>query len=112
MVVGRDEVAEGAVADGLGLAAAAPETVVLHVPEPVLGGNEALGEEGIVLVFGPDVGDAQFVAVYLNLSLEVPQIQGPGEVGDRRLQFGDADFAHTYHAAHLLLFLRAGGLRR
>ena len=92
---------QSAVADGLGPASAAAQAVVLHVPETVLGGDEALGEESVVLVFSLNVGDAEVVTVDLDLALQSVKLQGAGEDGDCGRQLGGTDFAHAYHAVHL-----------
>ena len=64
-----------AVSDSLGPPAAAAQAVVLHLPQPVLGGDEALGEKRIVYVSSPDVGDAKFVPVYLDLVFQPVELQ-------------------------------------
>ena len=56
------------VAHHLGPPAPAPAAVVFHVPQPVLSGNETLGEEGVELVLRAHVGNAQPVAVNLDLA--------------------------------------------
>ena len=92
---------EGVVADGLGPASAAAEAIVLHVPEAVLGGYEALGEEGVVLVFGAGVGDAEVVAVDFDLCFKAMQIQRSGKLRDRRGQLGPANLGYADHCVHL-----------
>ena len=90
-----------AVAGGLGPASAAPQSVVLHVPQPVLGGDETLGEEGVVLVPGADVGYAQAVAVDFDLASQPLEPQRSRKPGYRRRQLGAANLAYANHAAHL-----------
>ena len=67
---------EGTVADGFSPPAGGPQAVVFHVPEAILGRYEALSEEGVVLVFGLDVGDAEVVAVDFDLGFQAVQLQG------------------------------------
>ena len=99
-----------AVADGLGPAPAAAKPVVLHVPEAVLGSDEALGKESVALAFGADVGYAQVVAVDLDLAGQPLEPQRSRKPGDCRRQFGAADFGYALrprgpacanHATHL-----------
>ena len=90
-----------AVADGLGPAAAASQAVVLHMPQPVLGGHKSLGEEGVVLVFGPHVGDAQLVAVYLHRGLQAVQGNRTGKSWNSLRQLGPANNTGADHGAHL-----------
>ena len=96
-----------AIADGLGPAPAAAKPVVLHVPEAVLGSDEALGEESVSLAFGADVGYAQVVAVDLDLAGQPLEPQRSRKPGDCRRQLGAADFgyalrlAYANHATHL-----------
>ena len=69
---------DGAVANGLGPAAAASQAVVFHVPEAVLGRNVALGQKSVVLVLRADMGNAEVVAVDLDVTLEALDLQHSG----------------------------------
>jgi len=58
----KEVVVEAGLADELGPSPVGAVSVVVHVPEAVLGGGEGLAEEGVVGVLGADVGDAPRVA--------------------------------------------------
>ncbi len=63
----------------LGPTSAAPAPVVLHLPQPVLGGDKPLGKKGVRLAAGPQVGDAPAVAVHLGGGAQ--PLEGNGAVG-------------------------------
>ena len=54
--------AHDGLAGGLGPTAHRAAAVILHSPQTILGGDESLGEPGVVLVGSANVGDAQRVA--------------------------------------------------
>ena len=75
---------QGGLPNDLGPAAAAPSPVVFHLPEAVLGGEEALDEEGVGLIGGAGVGNAPGVAVDFGRGGKARQgnpAGGAGQVG-------------------------------
>ena len=67
----------------------------------VLGGHEALREEGVALIFGPDVGDAEFVAIDFDRGLQAVQLQSARKLWNSRRQLSRADCVCAGHGAHL-----------
>ena len=65
-----DVLGDGARSHPLREAAVRPSPVVLHVPEPVLGVDQTLGEEGVVRRARVDVRDTLGIAPDLRASLE------------------------------------------
>ena len=74
--------AEGRFAGDFGPASHGAAAVVFHGPEAVLGGDEALGEPGVVFVGRPGVGDAPGVAPDLDIAMQAGQ--GNGAVQGRQ----------------------------
>ena len=60
------------------------ELVVFHVPEAILGVDEALREERVVDAPGPRVGDALGVSPDLDGAGEAREPQGARQIGKRR----------------------------
>ena len=75
-------------------ASRSPQAVVFHVPELVLGSNEALGEKRVALAGGPDVRNAVAVPVHVHGGFQ-------SRKGDLSAQGRDRCFQliKTYHAA-------------
>ena len=65
---------------------ARPPAVVLHVPEPILGVDEALGEERVVGGPGPRVGNALVVPPDVDGSRQTTKPLGAREIGKRGRQ--------------------------
>ena len=67
-------------------AAGGPAPVHVHLPQPVLRGDVALGKEEVVQVGGFDVGDAPVVPVDPHLAAEPGQVHGALALGRRAAQ--------------------------
>ena len=81
-----DVLLQGVGARVLGPSAVGQQSVVLHVPQPVLGRREGLPEEGVAGGAGPHVGNPVGVAVDVDRALQPVHGRGPGELRDCLLE--------------------------
>ena len=73
---------QAGLADDLGRLADAAAAPQVDLEQPVLGGDEALGEEEVVGILGVDVGHAPAVAQHLDRLLQAGHLDLPLQLGE------------------------------